>query len=367
MNKIKKAKSSGPSQRVLNDLRSLTQFNTLSLNYRYAQMNLSKMYQQLNQQKKPRTNVYIGKSNIKAPLFDKDIQKRNLIEKQAHNALKFKQKLKTIKIPFSNMKKIYSLDEIKQASRIFNKYVDDIEKSKKLGMKTIDMQNKSNQENNVDNNDDILEFLSNVNKELGKNKKHKITPTNEYNYNSSRNQYKHLTLLSNSNLSEYDSQHTFDPQYKLNKISSAKHLRRIFISFNNKVRTDAHINTNKKGKCNFKTEINYFKKHSSYININKMLNIPTVTEYNKINNMKKEITFNQLKIINKRMARLHAITQENEDLYKMKLTSSKIDFLQNNIRNMIDKQTELFVNKIDRIIYKKRLNSINIPLTNTVT
>jgi hypothetical protein len=132
MNKIKKAKSSGPSQRVLNDLRSLTQFNTLSLNYRYAQMNLSKMYQQLNQQKKARTNVYIGKSTIKAPLFDKDIQKRNLIEKQAHNALKFKQKLKTIKIPFSNMKKIYSLDEIKQASRIFNKYVDDIEKVKNL-------------------------------------------------------------------------------------------------------------------------------------------------------------------------------------------------------------------------------------------
>ena len=369
MNKFKKAKSSGPSQRVLDDLRSLTQFNTLSLTYRYAQMNLSKIYEQLNKQRKPRINVYIDNSNIKAPIFDKDIQKRKLLEKQAHNALKCGPKPNTRINPFHKMKKIYSLDEIKQASRIFNKYVDDIEKSKKIGMKTIDMQNKSNQENNVYNNEDILDFLSNLNKELGKTNKHKLTSNKEYYCNTSRQHRKHLTLLSSSNLTEFDSQHVFDPQQTLNKACSAKHLRRIIISFNNKVRSNANINTNKKGKCNFKTEINYFQKHSAIHsrNINKILNSPVDTEYNRMNDMNKEITFNQLKTINKRMVRLHAITQENEDLYKMKLTSSKIDFLQNNMRDMIDKKTELLVKKIDRVIFKKPLDSINIPLTNTLT
>ena len=408
---------------VESDIKSQIRFNDIALKYRYDLMQCSKDFEEEGHNKSKYVNLF-EKVRIKGAAFDNDIMQRqkkrqtvklhnthtNNTNTNNNNSVKH-----NTNITLNDVGRINSVQEIKKASEIFNKYIDSLAAKNKNSnhLKYYAVLNEDTNDN------DIQDFINHLNKEfINKKEKNSLFNININNTNNNdvfgfdklkvckyktRNKTKPLLNVLNSfntNIRSYTNK--TDTNVKVNVNNKTK----VYFSFNNHLLTKRNIRLVQKGKCNFNTNnnnnnntllestgsFNLFsklvptKQQHTHINNNLSTSVSTdnipiklhkistsqthivphfamplhrkthsVTNLSNFDNERSLREYNkyqQIKQINKQMLKLYNSTKDKLNKYHIKLTAAKIHFLQNNISNMIMNDANEFNNKVDYICKK---------------
>ena len=350
------------------DLYSKIRFNKLSLKFRYDLLKYSKEYETEMGNEMKKENLF-EKIKTRGALIDTDI-----IQRQKNQAKPRQPKL-------FELNSANSVQDIKKASEIFNKYIDSLA-------------NKKNKTTNIhyysDNNDnEIEEFIEYLNKEFMSTKEQSnMTPTIIDKSNVSRNVTPRVMTFMQRNkrnplLKELQLFNKSESSVNGNCSGSNVNKQKIYLNFNKKLLKKRNICLLQKGKCDFTKD----SANNSNSNVNRTYGICEYTHKDKKHDNDKQVkvkkvsfhfmkpihvqykqnnSFNideensfreynkyqEMKKLNKKMVSMYNSNKDKMNKYNMKLTSAKINFLQRNISNMIIHDANEFNNKIDKIRIK---------------
>lgn len=363
MKSLKQLKHSLWQSNIESDLYSKIRFNDLSLKFRYDLLKYSKEYETENGNEIKKENLF-EKIKTRSALIDTDI-----IQRQKNQTKPKQHKL-------FHLKNANSVQDIKKASEIFNKYIDSLA-------------NKKNKTTNIhyysDNNDNEIEdFIEYLNKEFMSKKEQNTTHTHIEISNRNTTTPKVMTFISrnkrNPLLKELHSFNKSESSVNGSNNNSNVNKQKIYLNFNKKLLKKRNICLLQKGKCDFSKDNNNSnsnvnrtfgvceynhkdKKNDKQVKIKKvsfhfMKPIHVQHKQNNSFNIDEENSYREynkyqeMKRLNKKMVSLYNSNKDKLNKYNMKLTSAKINFLQRNISNMIIHDANEFNNKIDKIRIK---------------
>ena len=328
---------------IMSEIHQRIGFNDISMKYRYEQMKLSQMYNEQHDNVPQKNNLF-EKLKHKGHAFDSDILLRKDVKIEPP-------KKKKIEI-----NRVNSVQDIKRASELFNEYIDKIAmNSKKKNFLPAII-------NEEDNDNDISDFINGINEEFINTER-----VNNMDKKPKRNLFKGKSKLLTESANVLPSRNTkkkkktyrtlqldlkVNPDMKGECVFSERH------SFSNTTRSTKPkqkmkselspvfrlnqkiLTRNQLSNKTLMNKMNSFVfKGEENLNINPDLK-KSKEEYKKLLKIKKE---------NRKMAQYYLDSIDNEYTYNMKMTSAKIDFLQNNISKMLHQTALTFSKRVDHI------------------
>ena len=323
---------------IMSEIHSRLGFNDLSLKYRYAQMKLNDIY--YTKYRKRKEDNLFQKLQHKGPSFDYDILNRQNVDTEK---LIRKEKKKEE----DNLNHVKSVEDIKKSSELFNKYIDQLTR------------NKSNKSNlnywssiiNEEDYNDTDEFINKVNEEFTSQNKNNRKNSNDISRKnkSQINLLKtksHLHLITDApNKLSRNHQNSLYETFKTNQPKQYNYLSNDYKahrSCNNKILLSPISSI-------YKRTFNKDSTLMSDLSTNKTKNKIHILspEMVRCNEERKRII--RLKKNNKEMLQTYLKNEDQEYRYNIKLTSTKIDYLQNNINKMLKQTVNNFNKKVDHI------------------
>ena len=244
---------------VESDIKSQIKFNDIALKYRYDLMQCSKDFEEECHNKSKYVNLF-EKVKVKGAAFDNDIIQRQKKRKPLrithnNNSTGASNGKTNTNMSLNDIGRINSVQDIKKASEIFNKYIDSLANKNKTNshLKYYSALTEDTNDN------DIQDFINHLNKEFMNKKENNFALNiNSNNTNNDIFGFDKLKVCRfktrNKNKPLLKALNSFNKNTNLyiNKTdTNITNKKKVYFSFNKNLLTKRNIHLDEKGKCNF--------------------------------------------------------------------------------------------------------------------